>query len=156
MPRIVAGSDVTDPPSCVFAIDCFGLSEEDLRQQYPSVFQHLFGRVKPEGDQNDRVFYKENWWLFAEPRPRLRESIAGLNRFIVTSETSKHRIFRLLDAQGTIVDGSVIATSDALILRILSPHIHRSCAERVGRRQGDGSVKSRPPISRLGPTGTTC
>jgi hypothetical protein len=65
-------SDVTDPPSCVFAIDCFGLSEEDLRQQYPSVFHHLFDRVKPERDQNDRVSYKENWWLFAEPRPRLR------------------------------------------------------------------------------------
>jgi hypothetical protein len=31
MPRLVAGSDVTDRPSCVFAVDCFGLSEEDLR-----------------------------------------------------------------------------------------------------------------------------
>jgi hypothetical protein len=69
------------------------------------VFQHLFDRVKPEHDQNDRVSYKENWWLFAGPGPRLSESIAGLNRFIVTSETSKHRIFRFLDAQGTIVDG---------------------------------------------------
>ena len=94
MPRIVAGSDVTDPPSNLFAIDCYGLSETELRKRFPGVYQHLFDRVKPERDQNDRASYRENWWLFAEPRPRLRASIAGLRRYIVTSETSKHRIFR--------------------------------------------------------------
>jgi hypothetical protein len=97
--------------------------------------------VKPERDQNDRVSYKENWWLFAEPRPRLRASIAGLRRFIVTSETSKHRIFRFLDASGTIVDGSVIviASDDAFILGVLSSRIHRTWAERTGGRQGAGN-----------------
>ena len=36
MPRIVAGCDVTDPPSCVFAIDCFGrVSDRDQRCLYP-------------------------------------------------------------------------------------------------------------------------
>lgn len=141
MPRIVAGSDVTDPPSCLFALDCFGVSEEALREKYPSVYQHLFDHVKPERDQNDRASYRENWWLFAEPRPRLRDSIAGLSRFIVTSETSKHRIFRFLDAKGTIVDGSVIviASDDAFVLGILSSHIHRTWAERAGGRQGAGN-----------------
>jgi hypothetical protein len=141
MPRIVAGSDVTDPPSCLFAIDCFGLSEEELREHYPGVYQHLFDRVKPERDQNDRVSYRENWWLFAEPRPRLRSSIAGLHRYIVTSETSKHRIFRFVEAGGTIVDGSVIvvASDDAFVLGVLSSKIHRSWAERAGGRQGAGN-----------------
>ena len=109
------------------------------------------------GSCDCRLIGTNCWWLFPGPGPPLRESIAGLNRFIVTSETSKHRIFRLLDAQGTIVDGSVIviAASDAFIPGILSSHIHRSCAERAGRRQGAGSVKPKPPISRLGPTGAT-
>jgi hypothetical protein len=35
------------------------LSEEDLRQQSPGVFQHLFDRVKAERDQDDLVSYKE-------------------------------------------------------------------------------------------------
>lgn len=141
MPRIVAGSDVTDPPSCLFAIDCFGLSEEELRESYPGVYQHLFDRVKPERDQNNRASYRENWWLFAEPRRRLRNSIAGLRRYIVTSETAKHRIFRFVEAGGTIVDGSVIvvASDDAFVLGVLSSRIHRSWAERAGGRQGAGN-----------------
>lgn len=141
MPRIVAGSDITDPPSCFFAIDCFGLSEAQLRDRYPGVYQHLFDRVKPERDQNDRPAYREKWWLFAEPRPHLRRSIAGLSRFIVTSETSKHRIFRFLQAHGAIVDGSVIAVAsdDAFVLGVLSSRIHRTWAERAGGRQGAGN-----------------
>ena len=141
MPRIVAGSDVTDPPSCMYAIDCFGLLEEDLRGRYPGVYQHLFDRVKPERDQNDRQSYKENWWLFAEPRPRLRQAVAGLDRFIVTSETSKHRIFRFIEAEGAIVDGSVIviASDDAYVLGVLSSRVHRYWAERAGGRQGAGN-----------------
>ncbi|MGY4454050.1 hypothetical protein ACVWZR_008710 [Bradyrhizobium sp. i1.3.1] len=141
MPRIVAGSDVTDAPSSLFAIDCFGLSEEELREQYPGVYQHLFDRVKPDRDQNDRASYRENWWLFAEPRPRLRNSIVGLRRYIVTSETSKHRIFRFIEAKGTIADGSVIvvAADDAFVLGVLSSRIHRNWAERAGGRQGAGN-----------------
>ena len=141
MPRIVAGSDVTDPPSAFYAIDCFGLSEAQVRDGYSGVYQHLFDRVKPERDQNDRPSYREKWWLFAEPRPHLRRSIAGLSRFIVTSETSKHRIFRFLEAQGTIIDGSVIsvASDDAFVLGVLSSRIHRTWAERAGGRQGAGN-----------------
>jgi hypothetical protein len=141
MPRIVAGADVTDPPSNLFAIDCFGLTLSDLRESFPGVYQHLFDRVKPERDQNDRQSYRENWWIFAEPRPRLRASIAGLKRYIVTSETSKHRIFRFLPTEGTIIDGSVIAVAsdDALVLGILSSRVHRIWAERAGGRQGAGN-----------------
>nr|WP_249803692.1 DNA methyltransferase [Bradyrhizobium zhengyangense] len=99
------------------------------------------GRVKPERDQNDRQSYKENWWLFAEPRPRLRQAVAGLDRFIVTSETSKHRIFRFIEAEGAIVDGSVIAiaSDDAYVLGVLSSRVHRYWAERAGGRQGAGN-----------------
>jgi hypothetical protein len=141
MPRIVAGADITDPPSNLFAIDCFGLTLNELRERFPGVYQHLFDRVKPERDQNDRQSYRENWWIFAEPRPRLRASIAGLRRYIVTSETSKHRLFRFLPTEGMIIDGSVIAVAsdDALVLGILSSRIHRIWAERAGGRQGAGN-----------------
>lgn len=60
MPRIVAGADITDPPSHLFAIDCFGLTLNELREGFPGVYQHLFDRVKPERDQNDRQSYREN------------------------------------------------------------------------------------------------
>ena len=141
VPRIVAGSDVTDAPSCSYALDCFGLTEAQLRDTFPGVYQHLFDRVKPERDQNDRPAYREKWWLFAEPRPHLRKSMAGLRRIIITSETSKHRIFRFLEVHGTIIDGSVIAVAsdDALVLGVLSSQVHRTWAERAGGRQGAGN-----------------
>ena len=59
-PRLVAGSDVTDRPSCVFAVIALACPRKICGSNIPSVFQHLFDRAKPEHDQNDRVSYKEN------------------------------------------------------------------------------------------------
>jgi hypothetical protein len=141
MPRIVAGTDVNEPASFIYAIDCHGLGIEELEEKYGAVFQHLNDRVRPERAQNDRPSYREKWWLFAEPRPRLRAAIAGLDRYIVTSETSKHRIFRFLPREETIIDGSVIAVAsdDAFVLGVLSSKVHRVWAERAGGRQGAGN-----------------
>lgn len=71
----------------------------------------------------------------------MRASIADLRRYIVTSETSKHRLFRFLPTEGKIIDGSVIAVAsdDALVLGILSSRVHRIWAERAGGRQGAGN-----------------
>jgi len=49
--------------------------------------------VKPQRDQHKRASYRENWWIFAEPRARFRASVAGLSRYIATSEVGKHRFF---------------------------------------------------------------
>jgi len=54
--------------------------------------------VKPERDHNARASYRENWWLFGEPRRDLRAMLAGLPRYIATVETSKHRVFPFPDA----------------------------------------------------------
>lgn len=141
MPLIVAGSDVTDQPGELYAIDAYKLTEAALRDKWPGVYQHLYDRVKPERDQNDRKSYREKWWLFAEPRPYLRNAIAGLDRYIVTSETSKHRVFRFISTLETVIDGSVIAVAsdDAFILGVLMSRIHRTWADRAGGRQGAGN-----------------
>jgi hypothetical protein len=141
LPLVVAGSDITDPPSEFYAVDCYDLREDVLKSRYPSVYQYLSDYVRPARDQNDRDSYKDNWWQFAEPRPKLRASIAGLRQFIGTSETSKHRIFRFVDRETSLIDGSVIAiaSDDAYVLGVLASRFHRLWSDRAGGRMGAGN-----------------
>ncbi len=141
LPLVVAGSDITDPPSEFYAIDCYGLAEDVLKSDYPSVYQYLSDYVRPARDQNDRESYKDNWWVFAEPRPKLRAWIRRSSPFIGTSETSKHRIFRFIDRETSLIDGSVIAiaSDDAYVLGVLASRFHRLWSDRAGGRMGAGN-----------------
>jgi len=141
MPMVIAGADVTERQSETFAFDFFDIgSQSELADQYPVAFQHLYDHVKPERDQNDREQYRRNWWRFAETRPRLRSSIRGLRRYIVTSETSSNRFFKFVRATGALADGSVIviASEDAHMLGLVSSRAHELWAIRAGGRMGVG------------------
>src|SRR5690606_37645856 len=119
----------------------FGLSADEVRARFPAIYQHLLERVKPGRDQNPRASRRENWWLFAENQPRMRESIAGLSRYIVTVQTSKHRIFVLLDGSVLPDDKLIaIATEDAAILGVLSSQVHVVWALAAGATLEDRPV----------------
>lgn len=91
------GRDLTGHTRGVMVIDLFGLSEADVRQCFPEVYQWVLERVKPEREQNNRASYRELWWIFGEPRRELRPALAGLDRYIPTVETAKHRSFVFVD-----------------------------------------------------------
>ncbi len=127
------GRDLTDRPRGVCVIDAWGLSELELRQQYPAVWQWLAERVKPERDHNNRESRKRNWWLFGEPNPKLRQQLAGLPRYIATVVTTKHRVFQFLDANMAPDDALVcIALDDAYALGVLSSRVHGVWALAAG------------------------
>lgn len=90
------GRDLLQRPRGVMVIDLFGLSEREVRQRFPEVYQHILIAVKPERDLNRRAYRRDNWWLFGENNPRARLAWAGLSRCIVTPETSKHRVFQFV------------------------------------------------------------
>jgi hypothetical protein len=92
------GRDLADRPRGVMVIDLFGLTADEVRGRFPSVYQWVSDRVKPERDQNNRATYRNNWWLFGEPRAELRPALMGLRHYIATVETAKHRFFQFLDA----------------------------------------------------------
>ncbi|HYM60677.1 MAG TPA: DNA methyltransferase, partial [Thermoanaerobaculia bacterium] len=108
------GKDVTDQPRRVFVIDTYGLSEQDLRSQNPTLYQHLLLHVKPERDANRRTPIRENWWRHGWERPALREALKALDRYIATPETSKHRFFVFVPKQ-FLPDNmlTIIASADA-------------------------------------------
>ena len=123
-----------------WVIDCFGLTADEVCTKYPSVYQWLLTRVKPERDHNNRASRKKNWWLFGEPVGKLRRALGGLSRYIVTVETSKFKPFVFI--YGDVVPDHklyAIACDDASILGVLSSVIHQVWALAAGGRLGVGN-----------------
>lgn len=142
------GRDLAARPRGAFVIDLFGLSETQVREYHPAIYQHLLATVKPHRDHNNRASYRDHWWLFGEQRSELRKALNGLTRYIATIETAKHRVFQFLPM--TIVPDNklaCIALDDAYSLGVLSSRIHVAWATASGGRLGVGDdpvyVKSR-------------
>ncbi|MFM7107269.1 MAG: class I SAM-dependent DNA methyltransferase [Planctomycetaceae bacterium] len=138
---LVAGSDITKTPERRFVVDLFGLSEDEARRRFPAGLQVAHDRVKPERDQNKRDSYRLNWWIFAEPRPKMRRACEGLRRFIGTSEVAKHRVFVFFDLPECLADGSLaaIAMDDGYVLGVLSSRGHVKWSLTTGGRMGIGN-----------------
>jgi hypothetical protein len=134
------GRDLADRPRGVFVLDMHGLSEDQVRLQFPGVYQWLFERVKPDRDQNPERYRRENWWLFARKNTELRSALLGLPRYIVTGQVAKHRHFQFLDPSILPDDKLIaIATDDAAALGVLSSHVHVEWALAAGGRLGVGN-----------------
>ncbi|HEY1073145.1 class I SAM-dependent DNA methyltransferase [Brevundimonas sp.] len=136
------GRDLADRPRSVNVIDLFGWEEAEVRRRHPAIFQHVLETVKPDRDRNNRASYRDNWWIFGEPRRELRPALEGIGRYIATVETAKHRWFRFLDAD-ILPDNKlvVIASDDAAILGVLSSRLHQQWfvanSARIGVYDGD-------------------
>jgi len=119
------GRDLAAQPRGVMVIDLFGLSAEQVQARFPAVFQHLAETVKPDRDQNNRATYRNNWWIFGEPRADLRPALAEVRRYVATIETAKHRFFQFLDTD-TLPDNKLLAIglADGASLTCLSSSVH--------------------------------
>lgn len=136
------GRDLTASPRNVLVIDLFGLTSNEVRTRFPEVYQWVTDRVKPERDQNNRATYRDNWWIFGEPRKELRKAVTGLPRYIATVETAKHRTFQFLDA--TILPDNMlvaIASDDAFIMGVLSSRVHVVWALAAGGDLGGNTPR---------------
>ena len=134
------GRDLTQTSRDGMVIDLYGLAADEVRTHYPAVYQHVVHKVKPERDTNKRAGRRENWWVFGEPNPKLRDQLAGLERYIATVETAKHRFFVFFDAS-ILPDNKLvnIALDDAYFLGVLSSRIHVTWALAAGSRLGVGN-----------------
>ena len=143
------GRDLTARSRGVQVIDLFGLTSQQVRTRFPEVYQHVVREVKEKTDDegkligrdaNNRKTYRENWWVFGEPRSELRPALRDLSRYIVTVETMKHRVFQFLDTS-VLPDNMLvaIASADAFHLGVLSSRLHVAWALHAGGRQGVGN-----------------
>jgi hypothetical protein len=134
-------------PRGVLVIDLFGLDADQVRGQFPEVYQHILTTVKSEREAQyqksatkDAEGYARLWWLFGKPRQELRPTLDGLSRFIATVETAKHRVFQFLDAM-ILPDNMLVAigSDDAYTLGVLSSRIHITWTTAQG-----GTLEDRP------------
>jgi len=134
------GRDLTGHSRGAMVIDLFGLTEADVRQRFSDVYQWVLERVGPERTQNNRASYRDLWWVFGEPRAEIRPALRGLDRFIVTVATAKHRMFTFLGGEILPDDALIaIALSDPYYLGILSSQPHATWARNTGGTLEDRS-----------------
>jgi hypothetical protein len=142
------GRDLNQRSRNFMVIDLFGLPIDDVSRRFPEVYQRILNHVKPERDQNNRATYREQWWIFGEPRKDFRPALVGLQRYIATTETSRHRFFVFLDSS-VLSDNKLItiALEGGYYLGVLSSRIHVAFATAAGGWLGVGNdsvyVKSR-------------
>jgi hypothetical protein len=133
------GRDLTAKPRGVYVLD-FGLKSEEEARVFSVPFDLVRTRVKPSRDSNRRASRRLRWWKFGEACPALREALEGLDSYIATSMTAKHRFFTLLDSD-ILPDQSlvVVASEDPFLLGVLSSCIHMHWALAAGSRLGVGN-----------------
>lgn len=143
--RYIIGKDLVQRFEQRFIIDFFGLSDSQAMASWPAFYQWLADRVRAEreakrGDTKDSQEYADNWWVFAKTRPTMRKALVGLNRFIVTPYTAKHRPFVFVGGD-TLPDAMAyaIASDDAFHLGVLSSRVHAVWALKTG-----GTLEDRP------------
>ncbi|MEG4396969.1 DNA methyltransferase [Microcoleus sp. BROC3] len=138
------GRDFMQTSRNVKVIDLFNLKIEEVQRMYPKAYQWVLERVKPQRETSRDKRLRENWWLFERPRPDLRSAIKGLQRYIATVETSKHRVFAFLDSQ-VLPDKRLIAIAldDAYFLGVLSSRVHVTWSLAAG-----GTLEDRPIYSK--------
>ncbi|MGI4872634.1 MAG: class I SAM-dependent DNA methyltransferase, partial [Janthinobacterium lividum] len=134
------GRDFAGNSRGALVIDFFGLTDLQVLQQFPYLYQRVVERVKPERDRSGEAKVKANWWLHGRTREELRQAIASLPRYIATVETAKHRIFQFLDAS-ILPDNKLIAVAldDAFNLGVLSSRVHTAWALATGSHLGVGN-----------------
>ncbi len=127
------GRDIVQQPRDAWVIDLYALSADQVRARFPEVYQHLLTTVKPHRDTNAMSFRREHWWWFGATHETYRSFTSGLERYIATPETAKHRIFVFLPG-GTRADNMLVnfGTSDAFHLGVLSSRPHRLWARATG------------------------
>ncbi len=124
----------------MYVIDANGYTESELRKKTPATFQHLYNSVRPERRQNRDKKLRDSWWLFRRTNDLCRAMLKGLERYIVTVETAKHRLFFFVDATILSEHGTIsFGFDDALFLGILSSRVHVAWTLATG-----GTLEDRP------------
>ncbi|MXY46546.1 MAG: class I SAM-dependent DNA methyltransferase, partial [Chloroflexi bacterium] len=136
--RWINGTDITNRPRNMWIID-FGtdISEEDAAL-YEIPFEHIRERVRPGRLKNKASWLPANWWFHGHLRLGMRRALTGLEKYIATSLTAKHRFFARIVGD-TLPSSSVVvfARDDDYFFGILQSRTHTLWALAIGTQLED-------------------
>jgi hypothetical protein len=111
-----------------FIID-FGMRSLEEAMQFPEALRLVRERVKPTRDENNREAYRRYWWRFAEPRPKMREALGPLSRYIAGNAQGKRFLFCWVDVAVCPSNlTNVFAFDDDYSMGILTSSVHGAWA----------------------------
>jgi type II restriction/modification system DNA methylase subunit YeeA len=133
------GEDVTGRPRDMWIIN-FGDMLEAEAAYYAAPFSYVSAHVKPERMTSSSAMERRDWWKLARRAPAMFTALKVQQRFIVTPEVSKHRVF-IWCSTGVTPDKNlvVIARSDETSFGVLHSRFHEVWALRMGT-----SLEDRP------------
>ena len=134
------GLDITRRPRRMWIID-FGTNMPLYEaMEYELPFNHVEKYVKPVRAKNNRKAYRERWWIYNEARPSMRRSLRGLEKYIATTHTSKHRLFVWME-KDIMPDHAIvpIARDDDYFFGVLHSKLHETWSLRMGTWLGKGN-----------------
>ena len=133
------GKDITSRSRDMWVID-FGDMDMDAAAGFEQPFEHVREHVQPTRAKNPRKKRREHWWIHGETGSGWRSKIQGLQRYIATSQVSKHRFFvwrhPSVWPHQTVI---AFAHDDDAFFGILHSRHHRLWAARTGT-----SLEDRP------------
>ena len=133
------GDDVTGRPRDYWIIN-FGELGEGAASLYEAPFSVAKERVLPFRSRSRSLGERTYWWKLARRAPKMFAAISRLQKFIVTPEVSKHRLFvwcpRPIVPDKNLV---VIARDDDTTFGILHSRFHAEWALKQGT-----SLEDRP------------
>ena len=121
-------------------IDLYGLDATEVLEKFPTLYQWIVEKVKPSRDVNKDKDLREKWWLHRRNNEDMRNSLAGMQMYVATVMTAKHRFFTKIS--GDILPDQMIvaiALEGYAELGILSSRLHICWALAVG-----GTLEDRP------------
>ncbi len=129
----VNGLDITRRNRGMWIVDFPpGMSERDAAL-YETPFEFAKKHVRPERIRNRRARTAKLWWIHAEPRPGMRDALAGRKRYLGTPRLTKYRLFAWLDARDLSDSQLVVfARSDDYFFGVLHSRVHEAWARATG------------------------
>ncbi len=136
----VTGRDLAQKLEERYVIDVNHLPEQELKIRYPIIYQWLLEKVKPTRQINNDPRLRREWWKYRRSNISIREGLHGINNYIATTRTAKHRTFSLFKSNVMAESGVVmIFTDSCYYLGVLSSHIHVKWATAIGGWMGVGN-----------------
>jgi type II restriction/modification system DNA methylase subunit YeeA len=134
------GNDIKFRPKNRYIINFGDMSREDAAL-FEQPFEYIKKHVYPKRQQNKSKSRKDNWWKHGASGSKLLRAKALLERFIVTTRHSKHRIF-LWVSSDLLPDSALVAItrSDDYFFGVLHSRLHDVWARSQGTQLRD--VKS--------------
>ncbi len=134
------GLDVTRRDRDYWIID-FGVDRSEADSAlYEAPFEYILKTVKPVRDTNPHEPLRRLWWRLWRARGEMRRALAPLQRFMVTPEVAKHRIFVWAPIfLCPDIKLTAVAREDDTSFGILHSRFHEAWALRLGTWHGVGN-----------------